>query len=76
MAVHLAGLFERHGALSRFVQERKHKHVTIFAKDHLCKARPEKAVMIQLTAQHMHDRQNIRGLSLECEFECATAASK
>eukprot|EP00959_Pyramimonas_sp_CCMP1952_P002263 47003-Pyramimonas_sp.AAC.1 len=32
--------------------------------------------MIQLAAQHMHDLQNVRGLSLECEFECATAASK
>ena len=76
MAIHLADMFERHGALSCFVQERKHKCVKRFAKDHLCKKRPEKAVMIQLTAQHTHDIQNIRGLSLECEFECATAASK
>eukprot|EP00959_Pyramimonas_sp_CCMP1952_P085962 1798151-Pyramimonas_sp.AAC.1 len=76
MAVHLADMFERDGALSCYVQERKRKHVKGFAKDHLCKTRPEKAVMIQLTAQHMHDLQNIRGLSLECEFECATAVSK
>eukprot|EP00959_Pyramimonas_sp_CCMP1952_P400153 8384061-Pyramimonas_sp.AAC.1 len=27
-------------------------------------------------AQHMRAVQNIRGLSLECEFECATAARK
>eukprot|EP00959_Pyramimonas_sp_CCMP1952_P452424 9466555-Pyramimonas_sp.AAC.1 len=32
--------------------------------------------MIQLTAPRMHDIQNVRGLSLECEFECATAAIK
>eukprot|EP00959_Pyramimonas_sp_CCMP1952_P449883 9419875-Pyramimonas_sp.AAC.1 len=66
MAIHLADMFARHGALSCFVQERRHKHVKLFAQDHLCKTRPEKAVMIQRTAQHMHDIQNIRGLSLEC----------
>eukprot|EP00959_Pyramimonas_sp_CCMP1952_P079859 1669699-Pyramimonas_sp.AAC.1 len=60
MAIHLAGMFERHGALSWFVQERKHTQVKLFSKDHLCKTRPEKAAMIQLTAQHMHDLQNIR----------------
>eukprot|EP00959_Pyramimonas_sp_CCMP1952_P083039 1735883-Pyramimonas_sp.AAC.1 len=26
MAIHLADMFKRHGALSCFVQERKHKH--------------------------------------------------
>eukprot|EP00959_Pyramimonas_sp_CCMP1952_P073188 1529959-Pyramimonas_sp.AAC.1 len=76
MTIHSADMLERHGALSCFVQERKHKHVKIFAIGHLCKTRPEKAVMIHLAAQHMHDIQNIRGLSLECEVECATAANK
>eukprot|EP00959_Pyramimonas_sp_CCMP1952_P440649 9225698-Pyramimonas_sp.AAC.1 len=66
MAIHLADMFERHGVLSCFVQERKHRQVKRFAKDHLCKTRPAKAAMIQRAAQLMHDIQNIRGLSLEC----------
>ena len=73
MSIHLGDMFEKHGALSCFVQERKHKHVKRFAKDHLCKKRPEKALMIQMTAQHAHD---LKDLTISHGLESATAATK
>ena len=60
MATHLAAMFEKHGSLSCFVQERKHKFVKRFAKDHMSKKGPEKALMVQLTAQHAHDLKTMR----------------
>eukprot|EP00959_Pyramimonas_sp_CCMP1952_P046926 979767-Pyramimonas_sp.AAC.1 len=73
MATHLADLFGRYGALSCWAETHTCQK---FPKDHLCKTRPEKAVMIELAVQHVHDTQNVSALSLEYEFECATAASK
>ena len=55
MAMHLPDMFRRFGPLSCFVHERKHKLVKRFCKDHVCKKRPEKSLMLQLIAQHSHD---------------------
>ena len=55
MATHLPDMFIKFGLLSCFVHERKHKVVKRFSHDHKCLKRPEKALMLQLVAQHRHD---------------------
>lgn len=55
MATHLPDMYQKFGLLSCFVHERKHKVVKRFTHDHICLRRPEKALMLQLIAQHRHD---------------------
>ena len=58
MALHLPDMAQRFGPLNCFVHERKHKLTKRFCKDHVCKKRPEKALMLQLVAQHFYDMQD------------------
>ena len=55
MATHLPDMYHKFGLLSCFVHERKHKTVNRFTHGHVCMRRPEKALMLQLVAQHRHD---------------------
>ena len=55
MATHLPDMYLKFGVLSCFVHERKHKVVKRFSHDHKCMKRPEKALMLQLVAQHRYD---------------------
>ena len=59
MSLHLPAMYEKHGPLACFVHERKHKLVKRFCSDQLSKRRPEKALMLQLIAQHQFDLQHL-----------------
>eukprot|EP00959_Pyramimonas_sp_CCMP1952_P355242 7441053-Pyramimonas_sp.AAC.1 len=47
-------MYQKLGLLS-FVHERKHKVAKRFTHVHMCLRRPEKALMLELIAQHRHE---------------------